>query len=248
MKAGTTAKPKFLTLCRVLEMPRWQAVGLLQTLWDLTADHAPRGNVGKLSDEEIADYFGVPVATWRLWCGALVDCHWLVRDDAGTYDAPGMERFRLVVHHWHEHCEQRARRRVERAREQFASVIIAERREATGTDLYAGVLGTGKEGQGAGDAQPVRHERSEEAAGANPVKALIRAGVTPRKAQSLVKAYTIERIWRVIEWAEARRPRNAAGLIIHTLDRHSNDDECTNIGSVVRNIAALRYPTTRAGV
>lgn len=70
--------------------------GVLDGLWDLTAREAPRGNLGeKCCDEEIAEEVG-----WRFdpehLVDMLVELKWLDRDD----------RYRLIVHDWHEHAPQ----------------------------------------------------------------------------------------------------------------------------------------------
>lgn len=108
MKDGTESKLKFTELMRRLDLPRWQARGLLDTLWQFTTHNAPTGNVGRFTDDQIA--LGID---WRGNAGelvsALVDLGWLDRD----------ERCRLVVHDWYEHCEDSVHRRLAQAVEYF---------------------------------------------------------------------------------------------------------------------------------
>jgi hypothetical protein len=77
-----------------LGLKKYEAVGLLETLWHFTARYAPRGDVGRFTD-------GI-IATSLDWRGnstelieALVSEHWLDADDD----------CRLVVHHWSDHSD-----------------------------------------------------------------------------------------------------------------------------------------------
>ena len=109
MKRGTDALPKFLELCELLELPKYAAVGLLQTLWTITAESTPRGDIGQFSNNQIAK---------RLeWDGdhdalisALVASRWLdANDDC-----------RLYVHDWHVHAEDFIHRKLTRSLQLFA--------------------------------------------------------------------------------------------------------------------------------
>lgn len=69
------------------------AVGLLERLWHCASSDAIRGDIGRLSDDEIAEAIG--------WFGSakeivaiLVETRWL---DVS-------EQYRLVVHDWHDHA------------------------------------------------------------------------------------------------------------------------------------------------
>jgi len=108
MKRQAIVHPKMKRLCRLMDIPVWQGVGLLEMIWQLTAREAPRGDIGKLTDEEIAlaiDYRGDETKLIE----ALVQAGWLDRDPAE----------RLVVHGWHEHCEDAVHMRLARARLHF---------------------------------------------------------------------------------------------------------------------------------
>lgn len=85
---------KMKRLCRNLDIPTYAGVGLLESLWHLAARETPQGNIGKLSNEDIALAFD-----WRgdedKLITALVDSGWL--DEHETH--------RLVIHDWHEHAD-----------------------------------------------------------------------------------------------------------------------------------------------
>lgn len=108
MKREAIDHTKMKRLCRKLDIPRWQGVGLLESLWHLCAKQTPRGDIGKLSDEDIAlgiDYRGneQPIID------ALVHCGWIDRSDT----------FRLVVHDWPDHCDDSIHMRLARTKQYF---------------------------------------------------------------------------------------------------------------------------------
>ena len=93
MKKQTTSHTKFKRLKRRLGLPDFQIVGILESLWHLTANEAPAGDIGKLSNEDIGSYME--------WAGSddelinhLVSSGWVDRD----------EKYRLIVHDWGDHC------------------------------------------------------------------------------------------------------------------------------------------------
>ena len=93
MKAGTTEHVKFKRLCRRTGLLPWQCVGILESLWLLTARSAPQGDLGRFSNEEIA-----ATIEWEgdedLLINTLVETGWIDRDEA----------HRLVIHDWRDHC------------------------------------------------------------------------------------------------------------------------------------------------
>ena len=102
--------PKLKRLKRRLQIPQYQVVGLLESLWHMTATQAPRGDIGKWSNEDIAAHLE--------WAGnetelieALVGCGWLDTDP----------RHRLLVHDWATHADQNVRRSPEVKAEGFAT-------------------------------------------------------------------------------------------------------------------------------
>lgn len=101
MKAGTQNHLKTKRLKRLLKIPLYRAVGILETLWLLCVDCCDEGNIGKFTDDEIADYLeweGSPSELVR----ALSDSGWTDLDSHG----------RPVIHDWLEHCPEFIRDRV----------------------------------------------------------------------------------------------------------------------------------------
>lgn len=92
MKSGTTEHPKFRMLRAVLQLPDWGVVGILESLWNITAKWKDHGGIGEWSNAEIACAIG--------WVGdpeqlieALTRTGWL--DEHPTH--------RLMVHDWQDH-------------------------------------------------------------------------------------------------------------------------------------------------
>lgn len=100
MKTGTESKLKFKKLQRLLGLPLWQATGVLESLWQCTVRNAPSGDIGRLSNEDVA--FAIE---WERdadeLINALVECGWLDLCD----------KHRLVVHNWRIHCPDFVKRR-----------------------------------------------------------------------------------------------------------------------------------------
>ena len=95
-------------LCRRMDIPLWQAVGIMEMLWQVTAREAPRGDIGKLSDEDIAlalDYRGDESAL----IDHLVAAGWIDRDPS----------HRLVIHDWYDHADDAVHMRIARSRQFF---------------------------------------------------------------------------------------------------------------------------------
>jgi len=93
MKPSCPQTVKFLKLKRRLKLAHWQAVGLLESLWLIAQHSAQQGDIGKLSNEDLA-------ASME-WAGdadelvqVFVDCGFLDR----------CRVHRLVVHGWNEHA------------------------------------------------------------------------------------------------------------------------------------------------
>jgi hypothetical protein len=106
MKAGTQNHLKVKRLKRLLGVPLYQAVGILETLWLLAIDCCDEGDVGKYSDEEIADYLEWGGSASEL-VRALADAGWIDPDQSGRY----------VIHDWLEHAPEFIRERVRKRRE-----------------------------------------------------------------------------------------------------------------------------------
>lgn len=109
MKRGTIEHRKMGRLCRRLGIPKWQAVGLLESLWHYTAREADDGGIGRIEDQDIAyaiDYQGDETDLIR----ALVDTGWL--DEHPVH--------RLIVHDWSQHADQYIHLRLRRYGRKFA--------------------------------------------------------------------------------------------------------------------------------
>ena len=108
MKREAPTSTKMRRLCRLLDITLGLAVGTLELLWHLTARQAPEGNIGKLSNEDIA-----LAVDWRgdedRLIEALVRCGWLDRD----------EQHRLLVHDWHEHADESVKKKLTRSGRTF---------------------------------------------------------------------------------------------------------------------------------
>ncbi len=95
MKRGTIDNPKTARLAAALGLETWGAVGILESLWHFAARHAIRGDVGRWTDEDIANAIG-----WKgdsaVLIEALVKSRWLDKS----------KKHRLLVHDWHDHADQ----------------------------------------------------------------------------------------------------------------------------------------------
>ncbi len=91
--------PKLAHLKALLGVPRFQAVGLLECLWHFTATQAPRGDVGKWSDGQIAAALEWPGKPEEL-IHALIEARWV--DPCPVH--------RLLVHDWQHHADQTVKR------------------------------------------------------------------------------------------------------------------------------------------
>lgn len=109
MKAGTTDKIKFKRLRQSLKLPDWQLVGLLESMWQATYSNAPAGDIGRLSNVDIAISIGWEDDADAL-IGALVETGWLDADP----------QHRLLVHDWEEHCASWLRANFARHGKEFA--------------------------------------------------------------------------------------------------------------------------------
>lgn len=135
MKSGTENKMKFKVLQRRLGLRHYECVGLLEALWNATVHNAPLGNIGKLTNEEIAAVID--------WGGdadelieALVATRWLDVD----------QEFRLIIHDWSEHAPNFLKGGMVRAEKTFADVVAKSRLspelQAQSYQLIAGSLAT----------------------------------------------------------------------------------------------------------
>lgn len=109
---GTLTHRKTRRLSRLLDIPPCYALGVLEALWHVTAEQSPTGDIGRMSDQDIADeMFYVGDATALIL--ALIESGWI--DNHPT--------FRLVVHDWDQHADQSIKRKVARHGLTFASRV-----------------------------------------------------------------------------------------------------------------------------
>lgn len=94
MKRAAFHHRKVKRLGRALNLEPWGARGILESLWFVTAQQKPRGDIGSMSNQDIADEIG-----WDADADALVDA--LVK--SGWLDES--KPHRLLVHDWAEHCD-----------------------------------------------------------------------------------------------------------------------------------------------
>lgn len=103
MKRGGPSHPKTLALAAALRLPRYAAVGLLECLFHFVGAYAPAGDVGRLSDADIAYACGWDRGPEEL-IAALVAARYLDVDNC----------HRLLLHDWHEHADQAVQRALTR--------------------------------------------------------------------------------------------------------------------------------------
>jgi hypothetical protein len=101
--------PKTKLLQKSLGIPLYQVVGILETLWLMTAQYADDGDLSRLNTSQIAAYLEWEKEALAL-IDSLVECGWLDR-----------EGDRLRIHDWEDHCpkyiHERRKKRRQRKRE-----------------------------------------------------------------------------------------------------------------------------------
>lgn len=120
MKREAIGHTKIRKLALYLDCPLYVAVGLMESLWHLAARQAWRGDIGRLSDEDIAlalDYRGdVSAMLAAVAKAGLIDHH---------------PECRFVIHDWWEHSEDSVHAKVARHREVFACGRIPKLKKLT---------------------------------------------------------------------------------------------------------------------
>lgn len=109
MKRGGPDHPKMKGLARKLKVPRYSAVGLCELLWHWAAQYALAGDVGRHSDEDIAE-----AVHWDREPAELIQA----MIEVGLLDE--IDEHRLIIHDWPEHCEDSVHIKLARKREYFA--------------------------------------------------------------------------------------------------------------------------------
>jgi hypothetical protein len=116
MKHQTTRLLKFKELQNRLDLPMWQVIGMLETLWHVTLVHAPAGDIGKFTNEQIAalmDYRGDIDSLLE----TLLEKGWIDADP----------EFRLIVHDWSFHAPTYLKGAFAKHSRQFADQIARHR-------------------------------------------------------------------------------------------------------------------------
>ncbi len=93
MKKDTPQKAKFRRLMRRLGQPECMVAGVLEMIWNVAQHNALAGDIGRLSNEDIAAMIGYPGDADDL-IAALVETGWLDEDP----------QHRLVIHNWEKHA------------------------------------------------------------------------------------------------------------------------------------------------
>ena len=112
MKTGTSRHPKLKALARVLGTTRRDAVGILELLWEFTAEYAPRGDIGRHTNSEIGD-----AVEWLASADEFVSA----LDTTGWIDACPEHRY--VIHDWHKHAPSYLKKRLERSETTFICLV-----------------------------------------------------------------------------------------------------------------------------
>lgn len=147
MKRGTTEHPKFKRLVRRLDRDGSAVGGILEFLWHFTARVAPAGDVGRFSNEDIAEACMTSVPPDEL-IEALVVERWLDR-----HDDPEV---RLVVHGWAEHADDNVHRALARAGRLFADGVAPKTTRLQGREKEVAEQALRKAQTGARRAPKVR--------------------------------------------------------------------------------------------
>jgi hypothetical protein len=109
--------PKLKLLARDLGMPVCFVRGIVESIWIVTAINFPRGDIGRMTDEEIGvatDYPGDAT----LLIESMVNRRLLDRHD----------EHRLIVHDWHEHADDAVHYKLARAGLTFANGDSSKRK------------------------------------------------------------------------------------------------------------------------
>ncbi len=147
MKRGTPEHPKVFRLAKLLNIPHYAAVGVLELLWHFTARYAPRGDIGKHPDIFIAKALDWNRPTGRkgisphfFLINALVEAGWLDSDhQVPCQCTPSVPQVtcqwtpsdcqvtcqcvfsRLIVHDWFDHADEAVRKFLSRHSLDFVS-------------------------------------------------------------------------------------------------------------------------------
>lgn len=110
----------------MLGVPTWGAIGILESLWHFAQRFAPRGDIGKFTDDDIAADL-----EWKDDCTKLIDtlveCGWLDR----------CETHRLLIHDWADHCDRTVKKYLTDNNLDFAKLSVRTSAHSVRTDGYS---------------------------------------------------------------------------------------------------------------
>jgi hypothetical protein len=116
MKRGTTEHPKMKKFARLIKMPVFAAVGIMEMLWHWTAKFAPAGDIGRFDDADIAEAVAWPSdRTTDELIQAMIGSGWVERMDGES---------RLYIHDWHEHADDTVNMSLARDTKFFANGVM----------------------------------------------------------------------------------------------------------------------------
>ena len=107
MKHTALAHPKFSALVKALSLKRFEAVGILESIWLLTANYADDGNLAKFTSEDIALFVEWDRDPDEL-IAALVKCRWLDLVDGSLHVHGWFDHMPTYLHERHKKRRQRA--------------------------------------------------------------------------------------------------------------------------------------------
>ncbi len=117
MKREAFGHAKFRLVARDLKLPVFAAYGLMETIWNTASLRFPRGDIGRLSNEEIAAEIEGYEGDADELVDVLVARRLLDRD----------ERHRLIVHDWPQHADDTVHWKLARAGQTFADGTPSKR-------------------------------------------------------------------------------------------------------------------------
>ena len=107
---GTLTHWKTRLLASQLSISPSHALGLLEALWNVTAEDAPRGNIGRLPNRAIAMQMFTDLDAEAVIAALVISGHLETHTD-----------HRLIVHDWDQHCDDATNNRVARTGLNYAN-------------------------------------------------------------------------------------------------------------------------------
>jgi hypothetical protein len=111
VKRGTPEHPKTRGLARTLNLPLPYAAGILEMVFHFTQKYARQGNIGKFSNEQIAEAIHYPDDPDQL-IDALILNGWLTPHKI----------HRLILHDWHDHADDATKKTLRNRNEEFLTI------------------------------------------------------------------------------------------------------------------------------